>query len=75
MVLSYKSYRWLYEREWRLFAERGPARYSKTRCVTHVYMGSRIDAKKKTQLQKALQSLGISYSSIKISQYGIKFEE
>jgi len=38
-------------------------------------MGSRIDAKKKTQLQKALQSLGISYSSIKISQYVIKFEE
>jgi len=43
MVLSYKNYRWLYEREWRMFAPLGKAYYGDKSCVTHIYLGSRIE--------------------------------
>jgi hypothetical protein len=43
MVLSYKNYRWLYEREWRMFAPLGKAHYEDAASVTRVYLGSRIN--------------------------------
>jgi len=46
MVLSYKNYRWLYEREWRMFSSRGKANYTDKSCVTRVYLGSRISSDK-----------------------------
>ncbi len=42
MVLSYKNYRWLYEREWRMFARLGKVFYRDVKCVTRVYLGSRM---------------------------------
>jgi hypothetical protein len=75
MVLSYKSYRWLYEREWRMFADQGKVSYGNTDCVTHVYFGSRINAKKRVRLEDALTALNISSSSMSISKYLIKFED
>ncbi len=43
MVLSYKNHRWLYEREWRMFApEQGNLHDGDTACMTTVYLGSRI---------------------------------
>jgi len=42
MILSYKNYSWLYEREWRMFAPIGKARYGKKSCVTSLYLGSRV---------------------------------
>jgi hypothetical protein len=75
MVLSYKSYRWLYEREWRMFAEQGKVAYGSTNCVTHVYFGSRINTKKRARFENALDALNISSSSMSISKYLIKFED
>lgn len=37
MILSYKNYRWLYERQWRMFADDETVFYEKE-CVTRVYM-------------------------------------
>jgi hypothetical protein len=75
MVLSYKSYRWLSEREWRMFAGQGRIAYDKTNCITHVYFGSRIDSKKQKRLETALSALDISSSNMSIGRYSIKFEE
>jgi len=33
MVLSYKNYRWLYEREWRMFSAQGRVEYGTKTCV------------------------------------------
>src|SRR2546421_579025 len=55
MVLSYKNYRWLYEREWRMFAQQGKIHYRDTHCVTHVYFGSRTSSRDKKQLAGALK--------------------
>jgi Protein of unknown function (DUF2971) len=73
MVLSYKNYRWLYEREWRMFAAQGPIHYDATDCVARVYFGARIDSDNKIQLDNALSALGISSKSMSISKYLIKF--
>jgi hypothetical protein len=50
MVLSYKNYRWLYEREWRMFEPPGKARYGDKACVSRIYLGSRIDAGKRNKI-------------------------
>lgn len=74
MVLSYKNYRWLYEREWRMFAPVGKADYGDTSCVTHVYLGSRIEPAKRARLISAMKSLKIPTDDMKIDRYSITFE-
>lgn len=75
MVLSYKNYRWLYEREWRMFAQRGRAKYSDLSCVTHVYLGSRIDPLQRSRILAVLNPLGIKTSEMSIEKYSITFEK
>ena len=75
MVLSYKNYRWLYEREWRMFAEQGKIRYRNTDCVTAVYFGARISATDKKRLAGALKGLGIKTRDMNIDEYFIDFED
>jgi hypothetical protein len=72
MVLSYKNYRWLYEREWRMFADRGKIPYSKKSCVTRVYLGYRMKAAQKREVQTALEEL-IPTSVMSIKKYSIHF--
>lgn len=74
MVLSYKNYRWLYEREWRMFAPLGKANYNDKACVTHLYLGSRIDPSKRAKLITAMKSLKIPTDDMKIDRYSITFE-
>jgi hypothetical protein len=74
MVLSYKNYRWLYEREWRMFASRGKAEYRDKSCVTHVYLGSRIASDKRKKLINAMNALNIKTDDMKIEKYSITFE-
>jgi len=74
MVLSYKNYRWLYEREWRMFAPLGKANYGDKSCVTHVYLGSRIDADKRARIIRAMKSLKIPTDDLRIDRYAITFE-
>jgi len=75
MVLSYKNYRWLYEREWRMFAGQGKVYYRDTKCVTRVYLGSRISLADRKQLERSLKGLGIKISDMTIDEYYISFED
>lgn len=75
MVLSYKNYRWLYEREWRMLAGQGKAYYKDIECVTQVYLGSRISDKHKDQVTRALTALDIPIREMTIDKYFINFEE
>jgi hypothetical protein len=69
MVLSYKNYRWLYEREWRMFGDNpGQAIYAKTSCVTHVYLGSRIHDDDRLRIITALRPLKIKASTMSITK-------
>lgn len=74
MVLSYKNYRWLYEREWRMFASLGKAEYRDKSCVTHVYLGSRIAPDKRKKIISAMKALNIKTDDMKIEKYSITFE-
>lgn len=74
-VLSYKNYRWSYEREWRMFAEQGPASYGRTSCVSHVYLGSQISPDHRERIVKVLKRLNIKISMMVIDEYSIGFED
>jgi hypothetical protein len=74
MVLSYKNYRWLYEREWRMFASLGKASYRPTNCVTRVYWGSRIEDDDRIRIKNRLKRLKIKTSDMNINKYSISFE-
>jgi hypothetical protein len=75
MVLSYKNYRWLYEREWRMFAEQGKIDYHDIACVAKVYLGSRITLADRKQLEVALKRLDIKTTPMTIDKYFINFED
>jgi hypothetical protein len=74
MVLSYKNYRWLYEREWRMFAPLGKAKYDAKSCVTRVLLGSRIASDKRRTIIRTMDSLDIATHDMKIEKYSIIFE-
>lgn len=74
MVLSYKNHRWLYEREWRMFASLGKAFYRPTSCVTRVYLGSRIEDDDRIRIKNRLKRLKIRTSDMTIDKYSISFE-
>jgi hypothetical protein len=73
MVLSNKNYRWLYEREWRMFARRGRAYYRDPRCVTRVYLGSRMKPEDHERITRTLNQLNIKTSDMIIDEYFISF--
>lgn len=70
-ILSYKNYRWLYEREWRLFAPLGRANYDDVKCVRRVYLGSRIDAAKRERIVEEMKALKIPTFDMSIERYSI----
>lgn len=74
MVLSYKNYRWLYEREWRMFAPLGNAHYRNTGCVERVYLGSRIPGGDRNRITNRLKQLKIKTRDMTIDKYSISFE-
>jgi hypothetical protein len=74
MVLCYKNYRWLYEREWRMFATRGRIEYSDPSCVTHVYLGARMSQGDRYRVRNRLLQFDIKTSEMKIDAYSISFE-
>lgn len=73
MVLSYKNYRWLYEREWRMFAGLGRAYYRNTACVARVYLGSRMKPDDRKRITRSLNQLKIKTSDMIIDEYFISF--
>ena len=74
-ILSYKNYRWLYEREWRMFAPQGKAFYQDRTCVTHVYFGSRMDPVDMETISRKLDELEIKWSAMSVKKYSISFDE
>lgn len=74
MTLSYKNYRWLYEREWRMFAQLGRTHYRDTACVTSVYLGSRISNAHRDEIANRLKLLKIKVHTMTIKKYSISFE-
>jgi Protein of unknown function (DUF2971) len=73
MVLSYKSYRWSYEREWRMFCLQERASY-KDQCISSVYLGSRMDDRTKQRLVAKLAQLKIKMRQVVIGKYFIDFK-
>lgn len=74
-VFSVKSYRWQYEREWRLFDQLGAVSYQSAKCVTKVYLGSRISNKNRGAVTRVLGNLGIPWQEMSIKQYSITFSD
>jgi hypothetical protein len=75
-VLSYKNHRWLYEREWRLFAPaQGKVYYRDQDCVTTVYLGSRISDQHRNSIVRRLAALNIKSRNMLIKKYSIGFEK
>ena len=72
-ILSYKNYRWLYEREWRMFAPQGKAFYTNPHCVTHVYLGSRMDPTDAQKVTTKLTPLKIKTITMFVKKYSIIF--
>jgi Protein of unknown function (DUF2971) len=72
-ILSCKYYRWLYEREWRLFSELGKLPYQDKSCATHVYLGSRMTETNRNKVVAALQGLPIHVSDMSVEKYSISF--
>jgi Protein of unknown function (DUF2971) len=75
IILSQKKSNWAYEREWRVLVMKSPAEESGTQinikrlCVTHVYLGSRIDREHKQRLLHELHGTGIAISQMEVSDY------
>jgi Protein of unknown function (DUF2971) len=71
-ILSYKNYRWLYEREWRMFANIGAVEYTNSRCVARVYIGWRV--RRRHEIERRLRLLKIPCKLQKLDGYVMNFE-
>jgi len=73
-ALSCKNYRWLYEREWRMFGPLGRVSYGDLTCVACVYLGSRIRHHDRVRIEHRLAPLKIKTRQMIIDKYSISFE-
>lgn len=73
-ILSFKNYRWLYEREWRMFARRGRVEYADPKVVKKVHIGFRVEPDVEKAIKKRLKAIGIKTQGMSIKGYGMKFE-
>jgi hypothetical protein len=72
-LLSYKNYRWLYEREWRMFGPRGLVNYSLVTCVRRVYLGSRVNLSFQQEIKRRLAPLKIEVKKMSLDKYSMEF--
>ena len=73
--LSSKSYKWLYEREWRMFGEQGLNSYNDRSCVTAVYLGYRVSDRHRDKVRAAMEGLNIRVHQMTLKKYSIAFDE
>jgi hypothetical protein len=74
-ILSTKSHRWLYEREWRLIAPNtGRVPLNAKNCVSCVYIGKRMETTRKNDLTAALLQKQIRIKLMQIDSYSITFQ-
>jgi len=57
-----------------MFSAQGRVEYGRKTCVTHVYLGSRIDPDKRLEMLRAMKALKIPTDDMKIDRYSITFE-
>jgi hypothetical protein len=72
-LLSYKNFRWLYEREWRMFGPHGNSCYSSRTCVRRVYLGSRIKQPYQDEIKRRLTPLKIEVKKMSLHRYSMEF--
>lgn len=74
-VLSSKSQKWGYEREWRMFSQRlGPISYANRAAVRTIYLGHRIDAHIRRNIERLAQDLSIECSEMELNGYRVSFD-
>jgi DUF2971 family protein len=72
-VLSYKHYRWGYEREWRIFGPKGKATYETHESIRHVYLGHRMENATRKKIEKILLAEKIGVKRMSLNGYSIEF--
>lgn len=75
IFLSCKSYRWNYEREWRMLSAPGLSSYKNAKCVRCVYLGSRIDEGQKATIKNLLGQVAIKTHSMSLDGYSMEFNQ
>ena len=73
-LLSYKNYRWFYEREWRMFGPHGEVHYNSVTCVRTVYLGIRITPQHQGEIKRRLEPLGIEVKKMSLDKYSMEFD-
>ena len=71
-VLSYKNYRWVYEREWRMFGPKGPIYYKTAKSLRRVYLGHRVPAAVRKKLETKLRALEVPVTAMSLDGYSIR---
>jgi len=72
-ILSSKSHRWLYEREWRLFCPSKDRLDLGTNCISRVYFGNRMTDTCKEKLLAVLDDKHVEARAMKLDGYKIEF--
>jgi hypothetical protein len=68
VILSQKKESWTYEREWRVLGPLGKVVIT-TRCVTHIYLGARVNPDHKINIRDELKGTDISISQMEVNGY------
>jgi hypothetical protein len=71
-ILSTKSRRWSYEREWRLFAEETGRTHFDTDAVSSVYLGARMADEDRPLVRRRLESMGVAMRETLVDGFTIK---
>jgi hypothetical protein len=74
-ILSSKSHRWLYEREWRLFSSDSRQSNLSKECISRVYLGNRIAEHRKSALLDLLRAKHIEAHAMNLEGYSVSFSE
>jgi hypothetical protein len=74
-ILSSKSYRWLHEREWRLFSPSHDRLPLGANCISRVYVGNRMTDTCKDGLLAVLADKHIEARAMKLDGYRIEFSK
>ena len=70
-VLSQKSVKWVYEREWRLFVATAGKTCHGPEAVAHVYLGCRIPRSNRETVTARLQTAGIEVRRTRLHGYSV----
>lgn len=78
-IMSTKHHRWLYEREWRMFAPQQGENYyrssEKSPVVAAVYLGFRMNSAMRDKIVQRMNSIGIRTYDMIVGDYVLKFKK